>query len=80
MSRFRGRGRVLTFIKNISLSLQLQGSYLCTISLLHSKEKGKLDHMTPLIFLILDKRMYYVSVTPDKYSESRGSQNKEKTY
>ncbi len=43
-----GRGRVLTFIKNISLglrlqSLQLQGSYLCMNSLQHSKEKWKLE-------------------------------------
>ncbi len=43
-----GRGRILTLIKNTSLvlrlkSLQLQGSYLCIISLKHSKEKAKLE-------------------------------------
>ncbi len=44
----RGRSKILTLIKNISLvlrlqSLQLQGSYRCTISLQHSKEKAKLE-------------------------------------
>ncbi len=48
MSRFWGCGRVLTLIKNVFLvlrlySMHLQGSYLCTISLYHSKEEAKLE-------------------------------------
>ncbi len=49
------RGRVLTLIKNISLVLRLQGSYLRTISLQHSKEKRQLEipSYDPFYYLLI---------------------------